>query len=95
MEARNRGKTMLKEEDLNVLFLVETDTKSVKTPEEYRVEGFITVLPKREKNEDMVRMIALMDEETSKQAKIREDLMSSEFPSIWIEVERKKEKKNC
>ena len=39
----------------------------------------------------MVRMIALMDEETSKEAKIKEDLMSTEFPLIWIEVDRRNE----
>ena len=51
---------MLKEEKLNVLFLVETDKKSVKTPEEYTMEGFIAVVLKREMNEEMVRTIALM-----------------------------------
>ena len=54
----------------------------------------MTVLPKREKNQDLVKMIALMDEETSKEAKLWEDLMSKELPSIWMEVDRKKEK-NC
>ena len=55
---------MLREEHLNVLFLVETDTKSIKTHKDYKFEGFTSVLQKTEKVGDSVRVIALVDEET-------------------------------
>ena len=52
------------------------------------MEGYVTVLQQREKPEDMVRVMALIREDTSKEVKVREDLMSEKFPSIWIEAEK-------
>ena len=84
-------KLMLHEEIIDVLFLVETDTKSIKTQDDYKIEGYSTYLQNRESPEDMVRVIAIVDEETGKNIKVREDLMSEKFPSIWLKVARKKE----
>jgi hypothetical protein len=74
------------------MFLVEIDTKMIRTPEEYKLEGFITILQKKDEQDENLRIIALIEEELSKNVKIREDLMSTEFPSIWIEVRKKNEK---
>ena len=74
------------------MFLVETDTKMIRTPEEYKLEGFITILQQKDEQDENLRIIALIEEELSKNVKIREDLMSTEFPSIWIEVRKKNEK---
>ena len=40
----------------------------------------------------MVRVMALIEEGQSKEAKVREDLMSEKFPSIWLEMKRRNEK---
>ena len=85
-------KQLLNEEKMTIMFLVETDTKMIRTPEEYKLEGFITILQKKDEQDENLRIIALIEEELSKNVKIREDLMSTEFPSIWIEVRKKNEK---
>ena len=51
---------MLREEQLNVMFLVETNTKSIKTPKDYKIEGFTTILQKTKKEEESVREITLI-----------------------------------
>ena len=38
----------------------------------------------------MIRVIALLDKETGKNIKVREDHMSEKFPSKLLEVDRKK-----
>ena len=38
----------------------------------------------------MVRILAVIEEDISKETKIRGDLMSGEFPSIWMEINRMK-----
>ena len=41
----------------------------------------------------MVRVIAIVNEETGKNVKVREDLMSEKFLSKWLEIHRKKEER--
>ena len=43
---------------------------------------------KRKSEEEKVRVVYVFKEELSSKIKVREDLMSIEFPSIWLEVKQ-------
>ena len=78
---------LLNKQDLPVLFLVETDTMQILEQKDYSVEGFKTIFHKKEKSSNKTRIICLVKIEVQdSKIHIREDLMSSEFPSIWIEI---------
>ena len=79
---------LMKKENLEVTFMVETDSISIKKPEDYQIEGYKTVLPLGGTNEK-VRVMGMIKNQLCIEMKVREDLMSTEFPSIWIEIERK------
>jgi hypothetical protein len=79
---------MLNSEKLNIMFLVETDTKLPNGKSDYKIEGYATVLQKTNQSTDKIRIIGLVEEDTFKYTKIREDLMSTEFPTIWLEIIR-------
>jgi hypothetical protein len=81
-------KDMLNSEKLNIMFLVETDTKLPNGKSDYKIEGYATVLQKTNQVNDKIRIIGLVEEDTFKYTKIREDLMSTEFPTIWLEIIR-------
>jgi hypothetical protein len=81
-------KMLMKKENLDVTFMVETDSISIKKPEDYQIEGYKTVLPLGGTNEK-VRVMGMIKNQLCIEMKVREDLMSTEFPSIWIEIERK------
>ena len=81
-------KDMLNSEKLNIMFLVETDTKLSNGKSDYKIEGYATVLQKTNQSTDKIRIIGLVEEDTLKYTKIREDLMSTEFPTIWFEIIR-------
>ena len=83
---------MLKQENLNVLFLVETDVILENVKENYKIENYQTVTTKHESENEKVRVIGLIEENLAKSTYIREDLMSTKFPSIWMEIKREKEK---
>ena len=85
-------KDMLNSEKLNIMFLVETDTKMLHGKNDYKIEGYETILQKTNKSNEKIRIICLVKEETFKCTKIREDLMSSEFPTIWLEITRNNQK---
>ena len=40
----------------------------------------------------MVRVMAVIEEGIIKETKIREDVMSEKFPSIWLEIDRQNKK---
>ena len=85
-------KNLMQNQELNIMFLVETDTMMIQKSEDYKIEGFITILPKIQNQNDSVRVLCLVQEEMKEEIKIREDLMSDRFPSIWVELDRKNEK---
>ena len=77
-------KNLITEQDLDVLILVETDTNMVTTEKDYMIPGFKTWLPIKKETSDKTRLLMLTKLDKPK-IKIREDLMSADFPSIWIE----------
>ena len=86
-------KEMLRREKIDIMFLVETDTEMIREEKDYKIEGFRTTLPKRRETENKIRIIGLISEGLGERTKEREDLTSQDFPSIWLEVERKGKKR--
>ena len=72
-------------ENLDVLFLTETDTQ-FSSACSYNIKGFTTHVQLCEKDDDIVRIIALTKDNCGVDFNLRNDLMSKAFPSIWIEV---------
>ena len=75
---------IIKEQKLDVLILVKTDTNMLTNDKDYMIPGFKTWLPTKKDSSDKTRLIVLTKLDKPK-IKIREDLMSPSFPSIWIE----------
>ena len=72
---------------LNIIFLTETDTNAVNTDKDFKIPGFKTIVQLK-KNESLpTRIIRLIDESMASRVIIRNDLASTEFPSLWVEIE--------
>ena len=54
--------------------------------------GYQTVLQKTDQNTEKIRIIGLVKEEMRNITKVRNDLMTKDFPSIWLEITRSKQK---
>jgi len=81
----NEIKLLLQEEELDVLFLTETDIRK-ENVQSYKIKGFDTKLQACKNDGDMVRIIVLIKENVGVEVNLRDDLMSETFPSIWIEM---------
>jgi hypothetical protein len=57
-------KDMLNSEKMNIMFLVETDTKLPNGKSDYKIEGYATVLQKTNQSTDKIRIIGLVEEDT-------------------------------
>ena len=57
--------------------------------EDFQIKGFNTVIQKRESATDKVRIVALVSDSILCQISVKEELMSTEFPSIWLELRSK------
>ena len=77
---------ILTSQNIDVLFLTETDTKR-SDAEKFVIKGFNTVIQRVSEEEDIVRIIALIRENTGLEIKTRSDLMSDSFPSVWLELQ--------
>ena len=81
LEIRN----LLKTEKIDILFLNETDSVNIHKESDYNIEGFSTILQKRDNENSKVRLICLINKKIMNSSEIRLDLMSPDFPSIWVE----------
>ena len=81
-------KNILQDEKIDIMFLVEVDTNLIKIKTDFILAGYETVVQKRKSDEEKVRVVWVFKEELSSEIKVREDLMSNEFPSIWLEVKQ-------
>ena len=77
---------LIKQEELDILFLVETDTTAIANEEDYKIDDFSTILPKRNREDGSIRIIGLVKKHMKERINKREDLMDEEFPSIWLEI---------
>ena len=80
-------KEMIKTKNLNIIFLVETDTTSVNSENDYKVPGFKTIVQNKKKESDVTRVVCLLDEKWATHIIVRTDLTSPDFPSLWVELE--------
>jgi hypothetical protein len=80
-------KLMISSYKLNIIFLVETDTSAINVETDYKIPGFKTVIQNKPSRESLTRIICLIDEELQNMTKIRMDLTSVGFPSLWVEFE--------
>ena len=80
-------KQMISAHSLNIIFLVETDTCAVNEENDYRIPGFKTLVQNKKETTTPTRIICLVDECMKNMTKIRMDLTTKEFPSLWVEVE--------
>ena len=76
---------LLKTENLDVMILTETDSNMIKSKEDYRIEGYETVIQLRKDDNEKTRLVMLIRVETAHCTKVRSELMSPDFPSIWLE----------
>ena len=86
---------IMKTNQINLMFLVETDTMMVQTEEDYYIKGYKTIVQKKdpkEKSKSPTRIICLVDAKIGENSKTRIDLMDSEFPSIWVEYKNENSK---
>jgi len=85
-------KNILNTGKVNIMFLVETDITMLNGKEDYKIEGYETILQKTDQNMEKIRIIGLVVEEMRNITKVKTDLMTKEFPSIWLEITRSKHK---
>ena len=85
---------MLKEQDLDILFLVETDSTMIMSEKDYKLRGFKTVFQNKKDGTEKPRIIALCKENVNGLQKLthRAVLCNEKFASIWMEVKNEKEK---
>ena len=69
--------------------LTETDTKQLITEDGFQIKGFKTIFQKRTSENEYLRIVALVREELWANTIVRNDLMSDNFPSIWVEINSK------
>ena len=87
-------KNLLSSEKIDIMFLTETDTHNLTNEDSYVLQGYKTILPKIKCGENLVRIICLVKECILPFIKIRRDLMSEDFPSIWLEFQSDNKKKS-
>ena len=83
---------LLKSEDIDVIFLTETDTKNTVNEDSYTIEGYKTILPLKSISNNLTRILCLVKENLVNAITVRADLMNEEFPSIWIEYKQERKK---
>ena len=88
LKRENEVLQLLLTENLDILFLTETDTKRINACN-YKIKGYTTFMQSSEEDSDLdtIRIIALTKEECGVKIEIRNDLMSTSFPSIWLEIQ--------
>ena len=83
---------IIKINQINMIFLVETDTSAINNENDYSIQGFKTIIQKKRAESDPTRIICLIDNKLASHALIRNDLTSTDFPSLWVEIENEKGK---
>ena len=82
---------LLNSENIDVIFITETDTKQIICEGDYRINGYKTVFQERTNPNDWLRIVCLIKDSWVNKVTIREDLMTCDFPSIWLEIKEE----NC
>ena len=77
---------LLAKEEFDIMFLNETDTKHIETKKDYQIKGYDTILPKISTAQKTVRILCLVKNNLMEMVRCCEELMSEDFPSIWLEL---------
>ena len=70
---------------------VTPSTFLLNSADDFKIEGYRTVIQKRNLLSDKVRILALIIDSNSFQISERDDLMSQNFPLIWLDIKNKLE----
>ena len=81
-------------ENIDNIFLAVTDTtpRVLQKEENFKLEGHSIMFPERVDRQSKIRIMALIRETLSNQIKMTRDLVSHNFPSIWLEYKDKHKK---
>ena len=74
---------LLTTEDIDVIFLTETDT-NMQNAKDFHVKGYTTRTQLCGETNQTIRILALTKDNCGVDIVTREDLMSEDFPSIWL-----------
>lgn len=88
-------KEMLKSENIDIIFISETDTKELKTEADYQIAGYKTIFQKRKTDSNILRIICLIKDEIAESITTLDKIMSVDIPSIWIEFKDQKQMKTA
>ena len=86
---------MLKNECIDIVFLMETDNKNLEKESDFQIEGYKTVFHNKKDHTTVLRMMGLIKNEVAEMSLILDEFMSEEIPSIWIEVKEKDQTKTA
>ena len=86
---------MLKSENIDIIFISETDTKELKTEADYQIAGYKTIFQKRNTDSNILRIICLIKDEIAESITTLDKIMSVDIPSIWIEFKDQKQMKTA
>ena len=84
---------LIESEEVDILFLTETDTRKANASI-FKLPGYETFTQSCEGEDDIVRVIAIVNENCGAKIQLRPDLMSNTFPSVWLEVEDRHKSKS-
>ena len=88
-------KDMLKNESIDIMFLLETDNKNLVTESDFQIEGYKTIFHARKDHTTLLRMICLIREEITESTLVLDKIMSEDIPSIWIEFKEQNQTKTA
>ena len=85
---------IMHDEKISLMFLTETDSEFI-IRDNFNIQNYTTFYPKKEEEDeiDNVRIVCLARNDTDVKFKLRPDLMSSQFSSIWVECRTSSSKK--
>ena len=63
--------------------------------DDFKIKGFNTIFHKKETKEDKARIIALVKKGLDKNIKVLNEMMSVNFPSIWLELTEPNKSPSC
>ena len=82
----NELKDMLSKENIDIMFVTESDTNALVNEEDFVLNGYKTIFHLRENQNEKIRLIGLVKMSLWPKIIIRHDLMSTGFHSIWLEI---------
>jgi len=84
---------LMKEENIDIMILTEVDINFAKSKDSLNFPSFTTILPKVREESSKVRVMVLLKQELNDYIRVRDDLMTHEIQSIWLEVLQGKKRK--